>query len=104
MKQFRLSKAADADMRKIAEYSLRQWGKEQQRAYIGELFDAFNRLAETPQIAACIDNIRSGYRKFPQASHIIFFRTSGNSDIEVIRILHKSMDAETQIISYNEDN
>ncbi|WP_419812689.1 type II toxin-antitoxin system RelE/ParE family toxin [Bacterioplanoides sp.] len=104
MKKFRLSKAADADMRKIAEYSLRQWGKKQQRAYIGELFDAFGRLAETPQIAAGIDNVRSGYKKFPQGSHIIFFRITGTTDIEVIRVLHKNMDIETQIISYNEDN
>ncbi|HAS8147395.1 type II toxin-antitoxin system RelE/ParE family toxin, partial [Vibrio vulnificus] len=32
------------------------------------------------------------YRKFPQGSHVIFYRQIGSQNIEIIRILHKSMD------------
>ncbi|EGR4140684.1 type II toxin-antitoxin system RelE/ParE family toxin, partial [Vibrio cholerae] len=38
------------------------------------------------------DEIREGYRKFPQGSHVIFYHQIGSQQIRVIRILHKSMD------------
>lgn len=99
MKRFRLSAAADADLRKIAAHTLEQWGEPQRDAYVTELFDAFARLADTPQIAASADNIREGYRKFPQGSHIVFFRKSETHNIEIIRVLHKRMDADIHLSS-----
>ena len=99
MKRFRLSAAADADLRKIAGHTLQRWGKAQRDAYISELFDAFGRLAVTPQIAITADGIRQGYRKFPQGSHVIYFRSSESHGIEIIRVLHKRMDAEAHFSS-----
>lgn len=97
MKRFRLSKAADADLRHIADYTQQHWGIEQRNAYIKEVFDAFARLSKTPEIAIKMDHIRNGYRKFPQGSHVIFFREEETHGIEIIRILHKRMDAEEQL-------
>jgi len=99
MNRFRLSRAADTDLRKIAEHTLQQWGETQRDAYITEMFDAFARLAETPQIATSAERIREGYRKFPQGSHVIFFRPSDTHRIEIIRVLHKRMDAEAHLSS-----
>lgn len=99
MKKFRLSAEADADLRLIAEHTLARWGQTQRDAYITELFDAFKRLAETPQIAASAEAIRKGYRKFPQGSHIVFFRESQTHNIEIIRVLHKRMDVDAHLSS-----
>ncbi|MDY6925466.1 MAG: type II toxin-antitoxin system RelE/ParE family toxin [Pseudomonadota bacterium] len=99
MRKFRLSAAADADMRKIAAHTLEHWGEPQRDAYISELFEAFNHLANAPEIAAKIDNIRNGYRKFPQGSHVIYFRHSDTHAIEIIRVLHKRMDAPAHLTS-----
>jgi len=99
MTQFRLSVAADRDMRMIAAHTLQHWGEPQRDAYIGEMFEAFGRLAKTPQIAAKVDNIRQGYRKFPQGSHVIFFRESRVNQVEIIRVLHKRMDVDAQFSS-----
>ena len=99
MRRFRLSSAADADLRKIAEHTLQRWGEAQRDAYINELFDAFGRLADTPQIATTADGIREGYRKFPQGSHVIFFRSSDTHTLEIIRVLHKRMDADAHLSS-----
>ena len=101
MKRFRLSTAADADMRKIAAHTLERWGKKQRDIYITELFDAFAHLVDAPQIAAKIDNIRKGYRKFPQGSHVIYFREFEAGNIEIIRVLHKRMDAAARLNSLN---
>ena len=87
-------------MRKIAEHTAEQWGAEQRDAYITELFEAFARLAVTPEIAARIDHIREGYRRFPRGSHVVFFRESETHGIEVIRVLHKRMDAEAHLGSH----
>jgi toxin ParE1/3/4 len=97
VKRFRLSVAADADLRKIAEYTLQHWGQPQRDAYISALFDAFSRLAKTPQIATTADELRQGYRKFPQGSHVIFFRSSHSHSIEIIRVLHKRMDTDVHL-------
>jgi len=99
VKRFRLSGAADTDLRVIAEHTLQQWGETQRDAYITEMFDAFARLAKTPEIAASAEAIRKGYRKFPQGSHIIFFRAFQTQNIEIIRVLHKRMDAEAHLSS-----
>ena len=37
-----------------------------------------------------------GYRKFPEGSHVIFYKPGTTAVIEVIRILHRSMDAQAQ--------
>ena len=97
MKRYRLTSAADRDLRKIAKYTLKLWGVKQREAYISELFDAFERLSTSPEIAVSIDVIRKGYKKFPQASHVIFFRLDNHRGIEIIRVLHKRMDIELHI-------
>ena len=57
----------------------------------------FHRLADTPSIGQNCDHIKSNYQKFPQGSHIIFYKTVSNQSIQIIRILHKSMDIILQL-------
>lgn len=57
----------------------------------------FHRLADTPSIGQNCDYIKSNYQKFPQGSHIIFYKTVSNQSIQIIRILHKSMDIILQL-------
>ncbi|MCA2019021.1 type II toxin-antitoxin system RelE/ParE family toxin, partial [Vibrio tritonius] len=47
---------------------------------------------ENPDIGKTCDDIREGYRKFPQGSLVIFYQQIGSQSIQIIRILHKSMD------------
>jgi len=54
-------------------------------------------LAKSPELGKSCDDIMPDYRKFPQGSHIVFYKDGSSSKIEVIRILHKSMDVDTQI-------
>jgi toxin ParE1/3/4 len=81
---------------------MQQWGQQKRDAYISDLFDAFEKLSATPQIAAIAaiaDEIRKGYQKFLQGSHIIFFQVCELHSIEIIRVLHKRMDADAQLNS-----
>lgn len=92
MKPFTLTVAAKTDLREIALFTQRRWGKEQRNAYLKQFDDSFWLLGEKPDIGRACDEIRAGYRKFPQGSHVIFYQQTGNLQIRIIRILHKSMD------------
>ena len=93
MKSFQLTGKAKADdLKDIALFTTRRWGKERRSIYLKQFDDLFWLLAENPDIGKTCDEIREGYRKFPQGSHVIFYRQLGSQQIRIIRILHKSMD------------
>ncbi|PCH64832.1 MAG: plasmid stabilization protein ParE [Gammaproteobacteria bacterium] len=94
---FSLTEKAKADLKSIAAYTQRKWGKEQRKIYALQFDDAFHLLSDTPAIGNKCAFIKPGYRKFPVSRHLIFYHSVSQSKIEVVRILHKRMDAKTQI-------
>ena len=84
-------------MRSIAVYTQKKWGKEQRKIYIGQFDKTFHMLSEKPTLGNKCDFIKPGYQKFPVTSHIVFYRVISQSEIEIVRILHKRMDAKTQL-------
>ena len=98
MKSFELTKEAKKDLRKIAEYTEKRWGRPQRNLYTKQFDDGFYLLAETPSVGKKCDYIKVDYRKFPQGSHIIFYREATKSKITIIRILHKNMDVESKFV------
>jgi len=98
MKAFDLTHEAKLDLRKIAIFTERQWGRKKRHLYIKKFDYEFHFLAESPSIGKKCDHIKIGYRKFPQGSHIIFYREDIKSNILIIRILHKNMDVESKLL------
>ena len=96
MKTFELTKEAKEDLRKIARFTEKRWGRDQRFLYIKQFDDVFHLIAKNPSVGKKCDYIKKGYRKFPQSSHIIFYSEDTNSKIIVIRILHKNMDVESK--------
>jgi toxin ParE1/3/4 len=94
MSLFQLSKEAKNDLRSIAHFTENRWGRAQRDLYIKQLDQAFSLLAENPNLGTSCDYVRVGYRKFPQGSHLIFYKHSSEASILVARILHKSMDVD----------
>ncbi len=97
MSAFALTRKAKADLRAIALSTEINWGKVQRNFYIKQFDDAFHILADSPMLGKTCDQIKAGYRKFPQGSHIIFYKTGMNPAVEIIRILHKHMDVDSQL-------
>jgi len=98
MKSFELTREAKEDLRKIATYTEKRWGRDQRNLYIKQFDDGFHLLAESSSVGKQCDYIKDGYRKFPQGSHIIFYREDTESKITIIRILHKNMDIESKFV------
>ncbi|WP_419662583.1 type II toxin-antitoxin system RelE/ParE family toxin [Desulfosarcina variabilis] len=94
MPLFRLTAKAVDDMKSIGRFTERKWGREQRNRYLAMLDSSFNTIAYQPEIGTACGYIKKGYRKYHVGRHLIFYRQE-NQDIEIIRILHDSMDIET---------
>lgn len=95
--QFKLTRKARDDLLGIGRYTEQKWGRQQRNTYLKALDNAFCRLAENPDLGQDCSDIKRGYKKYLQSSHLVFFRLSGDGGIEVIRVLHKRMDVEARL-------
>ena len=95
MKAFALTSKAKADLHAIAIFTEDRWGKEQRNLYIKQFDDAFHIA---PLAGKSCDYIKDGYRKFPQGSHIIYYKDGAKHKIEIVRILHKNMDVDSKFV------
>ena len=87
---YALSPLAEQDLEEIYLYTLRTWSREQAIRYHGDLIAAFVGLAAgTRRGRPAL--VREDYQKLRVGSHMVFFRISDGM-IEVIRVLHQSMD------------
>jgi toxin ParE1/3/4 len=97
MNKFVLSSKAKTDLIKIAKYTQIIWGLSQRNDYLKVLDNTFHVLAGDPELGINCDYIREGYSKYPQASHVIYYKEYKSSQIFIMRILHKSMDVNSAL-------
>ena len=97
MPDFSLTEAAKNDMKKIARFTQKRWGREQRNHYLKTLDDCFQQLSNNPNMGMDCGGIRPGYHKFPTGSHVVYYRSETNGQIEIVRILHENMDVNTQL-------
>jgi len=91
MPYFKLSSKAKSDLKKIAAFTEKRWGRTQRNIYLLQFDQSFQQLADNPAMGTTCDHIKMGYRQFPQGSHLIFYRIGTKNIVEIIRILHKNM-------------
>ena len=87
-----LSPKAKADLSEIWDYTYSEWGVEQAEKYILDLWSAMQE--QTLELTKSVDigDVRKGYRKVRSGSHVVFFQTTNDGVIDVVRILHQKMD------------
>ena len=90
MAAFRFSRRAEADLMRIADYTLRTWGKAQAARYISELEVCCQTLADNPALGRPCDDVRPGLRRLEHGKHVVFYRQE-RGGIKVSRILHQRM-------------
>ncbi len=93
MPKFLLRPKARQDLENIWFYTLETWGENQADTYIQDLNIAFKSLAKSPEKGRSCEDIRKDYRKHLLGKHVIFYRQI-DKGIEVVRILHQSMDVD----------
>jgi len=96
MATFTLTKSAKNDLKNIARFTQKRWGIEQRNKYLRILDNSFQQIANNPATGMVCSEIKVGYYKFPIESHMIFYRKKSDREIQIVRVLHKSMDVEIQ--------
>jgi toxin ParE1/3/4 len=94
MNTFILTNAAIRDLKDIASFTEKRWGKSKRNSYLRQLNDSFHLISESPEIGKSCDYIKYGYRKIQSNSHIIFYKIKLDKSVEIIRILHERMNIE----------
>ncbi|MFQ5519114.1 MAG: type II toxin-antitoxin system RelE/ParE family toxin [Mariprofundus sp.] len=97
MPAYRVSNRAQSDLMSIGRFTAKEWGLAQRNFYLKQIDDCFSQIAENPKLGMACDFIANGYRKLPQGSHIIFYKQGSDGIIEIIRVLHQSMDVESKL-------
>lgn len=92
------SELAKRDIADILRFTRDRWGKPQARLYRELIVQALEAIAADPMCGSERFAVRAGLRGYhlkrggEPARHIVFYRVSSAGDIEVIRVLHDSMD------------
>jgi toxin ParE1/3/4 len=94
---YRISVKAAEDLENIWLYTFENWSLEQADRYVNLLFDEIEYLSGKPNSGKDYSYIRDSYLCSNVKSHLIFYRQSTHSDIEIIRILHQRMDLEDRL-------
>jgi toxin ParE1/3/4 len=93
---YALRELAVADLEAIWVYTVEQWGIEQAERYLKSVFACFEDLAANPHLGRQRDEVKAGYRSFPQGRHVVFYLVVP-AGIEVIGIVHQSADVDSHL-------
>jgi toxin ParE1/3/4 len=87
----RLSADAVSDLQGISDYTLHQWGKEQEPFYLTQVYARFEEISRDPARFRQREELFAGCRVAPVGRHLVFFLMRDDV-IVVSRILHQAMD------------
>ena len=96
MATYKLYPAAVSDLEQIWRYSFDRWGINQAELYTDDLISAFQMLANTPSLSRERDEFSPPVRIHPHARHLIVYLQADHG-IDIVRVLHESMDVDTQL-------
>ncbi len=87
---------AERDLEGIWRYTQMTWGIEQANAYIDDITNRFQLLAENPLICRERHEYSTAVRIYHHAHHLIVYVFT-DSELRVVRILHESMAVDAQL-------
>ena len=86
MANYRLTKNAKEDLKRIYRRGLLQFGKAQADKYLDAFFERFEQIAQQPVLYQTIDDVREGYRRSVCRVESIYSRIDGES-VEIMAII-----------------
>ncbi len=97
MAKYILSNKAVEDLSSIWNYTYESWSEKQADKYYNLLLDSCQELAAAKVAGKKYPEINREILRFRILQHIIFYRLLKNENIEIVRILHSSMDLKNRI-------
>jgi toxin ParE1/3/4 len=96
-KAYKISNQALIDLEQIWLYTFKNWSIEQADRYYNLLINEMEYVSQNQESGKSMNHVKNGYRASKVKSHLIFYKTSSESEIEIIRILHERMDIENRL-------
>jgi toxin ParE1/3/4 len=96
IKKITKTRLAENDLIDIWLYSYTEWGESLADDYLDQLNTGICNLLANPEIGIDCNYVREGYRRFQINKHLIFYRIR-NTEIEIIRVLHETMDIDSHL-------
>ncbi|MDE1193428.1 MAG: type II toxin-antitoxin system RelE/ParE family toxin [Arachidicoccus sp.] len=97
MPAYHFTEDAIEDLNGIWLYTFDTWLLEQADRYYQLLIDECEFIARHPDKGKSMEYIKKGYRAAKVKSHIIFYKTTKDDMVEIVRILHHQMDVESRL-------
>ncbi|MEY2829630.1 MAG: hypothetical protein RIQ33_1488 [Bacteroidota bacterium] len=97
MAKFFLTNKAVDDLTQIWEYTCEEWSEKQADKYYELLIDACKEIAHNSFVGKQYEEIEKGILGMLVQKHIIFYRAKTEKEIEILRILHGSMDLKNRM-------
>jgi len=97
MGKYSLTNKAVEDLSDIWSYTFDIWSEKQADLYYEILILSCQEIANTPALGKIDEEIAGGLYGFITNKHVIFYRIISDDEVEVIRILHGSMDLKNRI-------
>ena len=91
MPKYNLSPAAQASLKTIRQYTVKEFGQKQAKVFLSSLRERMKLLAEQPSQCKERNDIKIGYYSYFVGSHTIYYRIS-DTHIDIIDVLHQSME------------
>lgn len=97
MAKYFLSNKAVEDLSYIWNYTYDFWSENQADKYYEGLIHACLKLAGNPKLGRSYDGIQKEILGYLVKYHIIFHMVLDHNKVEIVRILHSSMDLKNRI-------
>jgi len=92
-----LRQEAINDLSDIWYYTLHKWSEKQADKYYNDIKIACKEIGENRSVGKNYTDISEQLLGFKSGKHILFYHQISADEIEVIRILHESMDLKNRI-------
>ena len=97
MAEYIISEKALEDLNNIWIYTAENWSVEQANRYYNLIVDEIEYVSENFEVAKNFEDVRKNYKYSKVKSHLVFYKKTLNTEMEVVRILHERMDTKNRI-------
>lgn len=96
MAKYLLSPQTQHSLVQISDYTLNNFGRQQQKNYLKMLRERMRAVAKRPEKGRDRCDIKAGYYSIQAEKHHIYYRIR-DTHIEIIDVLHQSMEPKLHI-------
>ena len=97
MVKYRFTNKAVEDLTDIWNYTFDVWSEAQADLYYKMLINSCIEIAKNPNLGKNYEEITKNLFGYKTNKHIIFYRIISSEDIEIVRIIHGSMDLKNRV-------